>query len=138
MFPWNWGKLKGISWRGIFNSTLKKHGFFSISIENLSLFFFFFPRLCFRLCISMLYCSEKSIFKQKISTWIAQKRSNFHEDNMSPQHTLNFDQWKTISRIYKPIRFWLWFVYKNTEKNYRSFKSQKRYFVCSDKIKVLT
>ena len=28
---------------------------------------------------------------------------------------LNFDQWKTFSKNYKPMRVWLWFAYKFNE-----------------------
>ena len=34
---------------------------------------------------------------------------------MSGERALNFDQWKTFFENYKPIRVWLWFVYKFTE-----------------------
>ena len=31
---------------------------------------------------------------------------------MSCERALNFDQWKTFSENYEPMRVWLWFVYK--------------------------
>ena len=34
---------------------------------------------------------------------------------MSCEHALNFDQWKAFSENYKPMRGWLWLVYKFTE-----------------------
>ena len=46
---------------------------------------------------------------------------------MSSERALNFDQWKTFSEDYKPmkvwlwpIKVWLWLVYKFTEKYCRS------------------
>ena len=39
------------------------------------------------------------------------------EENMACEHALNFDQWKTFSKSYKPMRVWFWLVYKFT-KNY--------------------
>ena len=36
---------------------------------------------------------------------------------MPCEHALIFDQWKTFSENYKPIRVWLWLVYKFTENN---------------------
>ena len=38
---------------------------------------------------------------------------------MSCESPLKFGQWKTFSEHYKPIRVWLWFVYKITENNRR-------------------
>ena len=37
-----------------------------------------------------------------------------HKKNMSCECALNFDQWKTFAENYKPMRVWLWFVYKFT------------------------
>ena len=36
---------------------------------------------------------------------------------MSCKRALNFDEWKTFSKNYKPIRGWLWLAYKFTENN---------------------
>ena len=36
---------------------------------------------------------------------------------MSCERALNFDQWKSFSKNYKPTRVWLWFVCKFTENN---------------------
>ena len=62
---------------------------------------------------------------------------------MSCERALNFDQWKTFSENYKPIRVWLWLVYKFTE-NYCSLQlfpefiqAQKRYPTSLDKIRIL-
>ena len=40
------------------------------------------------------------------------RRSKVQEKNMSCERALNFDQWKTFSENYKPMRVWLWLVYK--------------------------
>ena len=39
-------------------------------------------------------------------------KSKVQEENMSCERALNFDQWKTFSENYKPMRVWLWLVYK--------------------------
>ena len=59
---------------------------------------------------------------------------------MSCKCALNFDQWKTFSGNYKPIRVWLWLVHKFTENNCRSrlfskfIQTQKRYPTSLDKL----
>ena len=63
---------------------------------------------------------------------------------MSCERALNFDQWKTFSENYKPMRVWLWLVYKFTEncQIYRLFsefiQTKKRYHTSPDKIRTLT
>ena len=63
---------------------------------------------------------------------------------MSCERALNFDQWKTFSENYKPMRVWLWLVYKFTENYYPSrlfsefIQTQKRYPTSLDKICILT
>ena len=59
-------------------------------------------------------------------------------------YMINFDQWKTFSENYKPVRVWLWLVYKFAE-NYCSsrffsefIQTQKRYPISPDKIRILT
>ena len=60
------------------------------------------------------------------------------------ERALNFDQWKTFSESSKPIRVWLWLVYKFTENNCRSrlssefIQTQKRYPTSPNKISILT
>ena len=63
---------------------------------------------------------------------------------MSCERALNFDRWKTLSENYKPMRVWLWLVYKFTE-NYcclRLFsnfiQTQRMYPTSLDKIRILT
>ena len=52
---------------------------------------------------------------------------------MSYERALNFDQWKAFSENYKPMRVWLWLVYKFTENYFRSWlfsefiQTQRRY-----------
>ena len=43
------------------------------------------------------------------------RRSKVQEKNMSCERGLNFDQWKTFFEDYKPMRVWLWLVYKFTD-----------------------
>ena len=55
----------------------------------------------------------------------------------------DFDQWKTFSENHKPIRVWLWLVYKFTENNChsrlfsKSIQTQKEYFASLNKISLL-
>ena len=46
---------------------------------------------------------------------LIKRRSKVQEKNMSCKRGLNFDRWKTFSKNYKPMRVWLWLVYKFTE-----------------------
>ena len=61
------------------------------------------------------------------------RRSKVQEKNMSCEHASNFNQWKTFSENYKPMRVWLWLVYKITENYCRSWRfsefiqTQERY-----------
>ena len=61
---------------------------------------------------------------------------------MSCEHALNFDQWKTFSENFKPIRVWLWLIYKFTENSCRSrlfsefIQTQRRYPTSLDKISI--
>ena len=75
---------------------------------------------------------------------LIKRRSKVQEKNMSFERGLIFDQWKTFSENYKPMRVWLWFVYKFTD-NYcgqRLFsefiQTQKGYPTSLDKIRILT
>ena len=43
------------------------------------------------------------------------RRSKVKEKNISYERPLNFDQWKSFSENYNPIRVWLGLVYKFTE-----------------------
>ena len=46
---------------------------------------------------------------------LLKRRSKEQEKNMSCERVLNFDQLKTFSANYKPMRVWLWLVYNFTE-----------------------
>ena len=50
------------------------------------------------------------IFTYNIS--LNKRRSKVQEKNVSCERALNFDQWKIFSENYKPMRVWLWLVYK--------------------------
>ena len=75
---------------------------------------------------------------------LIKRRSKVQEKNMSCKRGLNFDQWQTPSKNYKPMRFWLWFIYKFTENHCRLrlfsefIQTQKRYPTSLDKIRILT
>ena len=75
---------------------------------------------------------------------LIKRRSKVQEKNMSCNCALNFDQWKTFSKNHKPMRVWLWLVYKFTEncQIYRLFSEfihiKKRYPTFPDKIRILT
>ena len=74
---------------------------------------------------------------------LIKRRSKVQEKNMSCERALNFDQWKTFSENYKPMRVWFWLVYKFTENYCRSWlfsefiQTQKRYPTSLDKIRKL-
>ena len=50
--------------------------------------------------------------KNKLQTIVEliKRRSKVQEKNMSCQRGINFDQWKTFSENYKPMRVWLWLL----------------------------
>ena len=82
---------------------------------------------------------NQSIDLQRANQW-----TGFYMITASVMKELNFDQWKTFFKNYKPMRVWLWLVYKFTE-NYcpsRFFsefiQTQKRYPTSPDKIRILT
>ena len=75
---------------------------------------------------------------------LTKRRPKVQEKNKSCKRALNFDQLKIFSENYKPMRVWLWLVYKFTD-NYchlRLFsefiQTQKRYPTSLDKISILT
>ena len=63
---------------------------------------------------------------------------------MSYKHALNFDQWKIFSENYKPMKVWLWLVYKITENYCRSWifsefiQIQKSHPTSIDEVHMLT
>ena len=56
-----------------------------------------------------------------------------HQKSMVHESLLKFDQYKTVSENYKPIRNWLWLVYKITKNTcclwffIKFIQTQKRY-----------
>ena len=70
---------------------------------------------------------------------LIKRRSKVQEKSMSYEHSLNFDQWKTFSENNKPMRLWLWLLYKFTKncQIYRLFsefiQTKKRYPTSLDK-----
>ena len=87
---------------------------------------------------------EKLTLNTKHLLELIKRRSKVQETIMSCERALNFDQWKTFSENYKPMRVWLWLVYKFAE-NYcrlRLFsefiQTQKRYPTYLNKIRILT
>ena len=50
------------------------------------------------------------IFTYNIS--LNKRRSKVQENNISCKRALNFDQRKTFSKNYKPMRVWVWLLYK--------------------------
>ena len=105
-------------------------------MKNWYLFHDWFSReLLFIYSISLIY---------KYLLELIKRRSKVQENNISCEHDLNFDQWKTFSENYKPIRVWLCLVYKFAENNcllqlFSEFiQTQKRYPTSLDKIRILT
>ena len=62
-----------------------------------------------------LCCGEKLTPNKKYLLELIKRSSEVQEKNISCEHAFNFDQWKTFSKNYKPMRVWLWLVYKFTE-----------------------
>ena len=128
----------------IFNSTLKNRLFqlnFRKKWKWLFLFHgFFLMKFVFTYNISFVWWE---IFLLELQIY-CKRRSKVQEKNMSCQRALNFGQWKMLSENYKPMRVWLWLVYKFIE-NYcrlRLFsefiQTQNRYPTSFDKIRILT
>ena len=104
-----------------------------------------FPlKFVFTCSISLMWWEKNPNPNSKYILELAKRRSKVQEKNMSCERALNFDQWKTFSENYKPMRVWLWLVYKFTENYYPSrlfsefIQTQKRYPTSLDKICILT
>ena len=70
-----------------------------------SLFLFVILRLVyFEVYIYIQYLLD--VMRNKLPKLI-KRRSRVQEKNMSCEFTLNFDQWKTFSKNYQPMRVWL-------------------------------
>ena len=96
-----------------FSFTLKKTGFFNITIRNKWKYLFLFHD-CFPVHAVFVYIL---LLSHAIFPWCGEKNSNdkyllelikrkpkVQEKNMSCECVLNFDQWKTFSENYKPMR----------------------------------
>ena len=101
----------------------------------------------FRVCIwytVSLWCRKKWAPKYKYLLKLIKRWSKVLEKNISCEHALNFGQWKTFYKNYKPIRIWLWLVYKFTKNNCCSWlfskliQTQKGYPTLLDKISIVT
>ena len=46
---------------------------------------------------------------------IIKRRSKLQKNHMLCERTLNHDHWKPFFKNYKPMRIWLWLVYKFTD-----------------------
>ena len=74
---------------------------------------------------------------------VTKRRSKVQEKNTSYERVLDFDQWKTFSEKYKPMRVWFWLVYKFAENYSRSWffsefiQTQMRYSTSLDKRPIL-
>ena len=93
--------------------------------------------------ISWLVSSGVCIQMQQLLELI-KRRWKVQKKKISCKRGLNFDLWKLFSENYKPMRVWLWLVYKFTE-NYcrlRIFsefiQNQKKYPTSLDKMHILT
>ena len=140
MCLWNWEKLKIIHKE--FCLYITKTGFSNINIKSkwkcLFLLHDWFPmKFVFKYNISLIWrqISKKELIK---------RRSKVQEKIMSCERALNFDQRKTFSENYKPMRVWLWLVYKFAENQTSArlfsefIQTQKRYPTSPDKIRILT
>ena len=117
----------------------KKTGFFNINkwkCVSICMFHYWFAlKFVFIWSIPLMYKYLPELIK---------RRSKVQEKNVSCEHTLNFDQWKTFSENYKQIRVRLWLVYKFTMNNchlrlFSEFiQTEKRHPTSLDKIRILT
>ena len=116
----------------------------SESSENLCLFIFISVTwwlILFGVCFYIWYFFN--VVKNKLLELI-KRRSKVQQNKMSSERALNFDQWKTFSENYRPMRDLLWLVYKFT-KNYcclqlisEFIQTEKSYPTSLDKVSVLT
>ena len=103
---WNWEKLKFLR---SFNFTLKNM-FFQHQYQRQVKMFAFTSWLVSH----ENWCGENEASNTKYLELI-KRRLKVQENNMSCKRTLDFDKWKTFSKNSKPMRVWLWLVYKFTE-----------------------
>ena len=138
--------LSSLTWKTLARKNIKKQNRLVFRLKALFLLknifcLYFSP-------IAKLWPRKKVIFKVfvfwRYSKTLIKRRSKVQEKNMSCQRALNVDQWKIFSENYKPMRVWLWLVYKFT-KNYccswlfsEFIQTQRRYPTSLDKIRILT
>ena len=98
-----------------------KNKFFNINVRNKWIVCFYFMIGFFLMKFVFtynIYLEWREISFRIPSTNIhctqPKEDQKFKKKNMSCERALNFDQWKTISENYEPVRVWLWLVYKFT------------------------
>ena len=72
----------------------------------------------------MIYAKKFILNKQMLGGLFSLKymyRSKVHENNVSRERALKFDQWTTFPKSHNQISVWLWFVSKITKNNCRSW-----------------
>ena len=113
-----------------FKRTWKKPGFFSINIRGKWK------------CVSVYHLSISLIHKYLLDN---QKKIKSSRKEYVMWMCFKFWPMKNIfGKLYKPIRVWLWLVYKFNENNYclrlffKFIQTQKRYPTSLDKISILT
>ena len=101
---------------------------FTYNVSNFKHFIFHNIKILFHKII-YIATSPNTIYLLEL----IKRRSIVWEKNMSCEHALNFDQWKTFCKNYKPKRVWLSLVYKFTENHchlrrlFEFIQTQKRY-----------
>ena len=64
---------------------------------------------------------------------LIKRRSKVQEKTISCERGLNVDQWKKFSKHYKPMRVWLWLVYKFT-KNYCRLQLYSKFYLSRENV----
>ena len=137
---WNWEKSK-ITYKE-FCIYIKNRFLTSISRNKLKCLFLFhdwFP-IKFVFTCNIFGMLWEIYSKHLISTRANQKKIKSSRKRMSCERALKFEQCKTFYVSYKPMRVWLWLVYKLTESYFRLWlfsefiQTQKRYPAFLDKI----
>ena len=114
MRSWSWEVIKIV--RKEFLKNVKMFVFISWK-KQVKMLVFISWLVSLGVCIQIQYFCD--VLRNKLQTIkrskISKRRSKVQEKNMSCERGLNFDQWKTFSENYKPLRIWLWLVYKFAE-----------------------
>ena len=140
MYSWNWENLFIRS----FNFTFKDR-FFQHQYQKQEKMYFMigFPWSLYLHTIFLFGVVRNKLQRLNISNQ-SKEDQKFKKKNISCESASNFDQWKTFSENYKPMRVWLWLVYKFTENYCRSrlfsefIQTQRKYPTSLDKIRILT